>query len=140
MSKSGGVFQIDDVTRTMSKGGGVRLVFHPSKFRPPTWLAGYGPARPISHNSFPETKPTILENSLQALSLSGSFTLCGHLRPSSGREHRCGNLHGVKHCLVRWPIREMYAGCFCSLDVLFLDFHNRFFDCFSCLNENSRTF
>ena len=45
MSKSGGVFQIDDVTRTMSKGGGgVRLVFHPSKFRPPpTWLAGYGP-------------------------------------------------------------------------------------------------
>ena len=27
-------------------GGGVRLVFHPSKFRPPppTWLAGYGPA------------------------------------------------------------------------------------------------
>ena len=42
MSKSGGVFQIDDVTRTMSKGGGVRLVFHPSKFRPPPppgWLA-----------------------------------------------------------------------------------------------------
>ena len=44
MSKSGGVFQIDDVTRTMSKGGGVRLVFHPSKFRPPLphlagWLA-----------------------------------------------------------------------------------------------------
>ena len=40
MSKSGGVFQIDDVTRTMSKGG-VRLVFHPSKFRPPPpgWLA-----------------------------------------------------------------------------------------------------
>ena len=50
MSKSGGVFQIDDVTRTMSKGGGgaceclhpplqeilyPRLVFHPSKFRPP---------------------------------------------------------------------------------------------------------
>ena len=60
---------VDDVTRTMSKGGGVpvnvqewgrfsnwwrhadnvqggrvRLVFHPSKFRPPpTWLAGYGP-------------------------------------------------------------------------------------------------
>ena len=28
--------------------GGVRLVFHPSKFRPPpTWLAGYGPGRPI---------------------------------------------------------------------------------------------
>ena len=43
MSKSGGVFQIDDVTRTMSKGG-VRLVFHPSKFRPPHLLAGYGPA------------------------------------------------------------------------------------------------
>ena len=40
MSNSGGVFQIDDVTRTMSKGG-VRLVFHPSKFRPPPpgWLA-----------------------------------------------------------------------------------------------------
>ena len=37
---SGGVFQIDDVTRTMSKGR-VRLVFHPSKFRPPPpgWLA-----------------------------------------------------------------------------------------------------
>ena len=60
MSKSGGVFQIDDVTRTMSKGGDAceclhpplqeilypRLVFHPSKFRPPppTWMAGYGPA------------------------------------------------------------------------------------------------
>ena len=41
MSKSGGVFQIDDVTRTMSKGGGgVRLVFRPSKFRPPH-LAGW---------------------------------------------------------------------------------------------------
>ena len=40
MSKSGGVFQIDDVTRTMSKGG-VRLVFHPSKFRPPPHLAGW---------------------------------------------------------------------------------------------------
>ena len=63
MSKSGDVFQIDDVTRTMSKGGDAceclhppplqeilypRLVFHPSKFRPPppppTWMAGYGPA------------------------------------------------------------------------------------------------
>ena len=34
---------VDDVTRAMSRGG-VRLVFHPSKFRPPpTWLAGYGP-------------------------------------------------------------------------------------------------
>ena len=64
MSKSGGVFQIDDVTRAMSKGGGAcecprvgaffklmtsrgtmskggaRLVFHPSKFRPPH-LAGW---------------------------------------------------------------------------------------------------
>ena len=42
----GTFFQIDDVTRTMSKGG-VRLVFHPSKFRPPPphpHLAGYGPA------------------------------------------------------------------------------------------------
>ena len=38
---SGGVFQIDDVTRAMSKGGGVRLVFHPSKFRPPPHLAGW---------------------------------------------------------------------------------------------------
>ena len=41
MSKSGGVFQIDDVTRTMSKGGGAPGV-HPSKFRPPPppgWLA-----------------------------------------------------------------------------------------------------
>ena len=66
----------DDVTRTMSKGGacecprvgaffklmtsrgqcprggGVRLVFHPSKFRPPpTWLAGYGPASTYAVNS-----------------------------------------------------------------------------------------
>ena len=50
MSKGGGAcecprvgafFQIDDVTRTMSKGGGVRLVFHPSKFRPPPHLAGW---------------------------------------------------------------------------------------------------
>ena len=56
MSKSGGVFQIDDVTRGMSKGGGGEvlvnvqewgrfpnwwLVFHPFKFRPPPpgWLA-----------------------------------------------------------------------------------------------------
>ena len=50
MSKGGGVLVnveewgrfIDDVTRAMSKGGGgVRLVFHPSKFRPPPpgWLA-----------------------------------------------------------------------------------------------------
>ena len=54
MSKSGGVFQIDDVTRTMSKGGGVRLVFHPSKFRPPppTWLAGYGPAYIVGDHPF----------------------------------------------------------------------------------------
>ena len=55
----------DDVTRTMSKGGGGACeclqppppsgnpvsapVFHPSKFRPPpphTWMAGYGPAHP----------------------------------------------------------------------------------------------
>ena len=34
---------VDDVTRTMSKGGGARLVFHPSKFRPPPppHLAGW---------------------------------------------------------------------------------------------------
>ena len=30
------------------RGGGVRLVFHPSKFRPPTWLAGYGPEIEVS--------------------------------------------------------------------------------------------
>ena len=41
MSKSGGVFQIDDVTRTMSKGGGapgvppIQVQTHP----PPGWLA-----------------------------------------------------------------------------------------------------
>ena len=30
--------------KLMTSRGGVRLVFHPSKFRPPpTWLAGYGP-------------------------------------------------------------------------------------------------
>ena len=29
MSKSGGVFQIDDVTRTMSKGGGACECLHP---------------------------------------------------------------------------------------------------------------
>ena len=73
MSKSGGVFQIDDVTRAMSKGGGAcecprvgaffKLMtsrgqcprggggaprvppIQVQKFRPPpTWLAGYGPA------------------------------------------------------------------------------------------------
>ena len=45
MSKSGGVFQIDDVTRTMSKGGGAPGV-PPIQVQtpPPTWLAGYGPA------------------------------------------------------------------------------------------------
>ena len=45
MSKSGGVFQIDDVTRTMSKGGGAPGV-PPIQVQtppPPTWLAGYGP-------------------------------------------------------------------------------------------------
>ena len=44
MSKSGGVFQIDDVTRTMSKGGcapGVPPI--QVQTPPPTWLAGYGP-------------------------------------------------------------------------------------------------
>ena len=48
MSKSGGVFQIDDVTRTMSKGGGggapgvppIQVQTPPPT---PTWLAGYGP-------------------------------------------------------------------------------------------------
>ena len=45
MSKSRGVFQIDDVTRTMSKGGGCAWCStHPSSDPPPTWLAGYGPA------------------------------------------------------------------------------------------------
>ena len=45
MSKSGGVFQIDDVTRTMSKVGGAPGV-PPIQVQtpPPTWLAGYGPA------------------------------------------------------------------------------------------------
>ena len=53
MSKSGGVFQIDDVTRTMSKGG-VRLVFHPSKFRPPHlagWLRAWYIIIVINHNN-----------------------------------------------------------------------------------------
>ena len=42
MSKSGGVFQIDDVTRTMSKGGGCAWCStHPSSDPPPPpgWLA-----------------------------------------------------------------------------------------------------
>ena len=45
MSKSGGVFQIDDVTRTMSKGGGAPGVPPIQVQTPPphTWLAGYGP-------------------------------------------------------------------------------------------------
>ena len=46
MSKSGGVFQIDDVTRTMSKGGGGAPGVPPIQVQtppPPTWLAGYGP-------------------------------------------------------------------------------------------------
>ena len=42
--KSGGVFQIDDVTRTMSKGGCAWCSTHPSSDPPPpTWLADYGP-------------------------------------------------------------------------------------------------
>ena len=40
MSKSGGVFQIDDVTRTMSKGG-VRLVSPIQVQTPPPHLAGW---------------------------------------------------------------------------------------------------
>ena len=53
MSKSGGVFQIDDVTRTMSKGGGGAPGVPPIQVQtppPPTWLAGYGPglSRPIT--------------------------------------------------------------------------------------------
>ena len=50
MSKSGGVFQIDDVTRTMSKGGGAPGV-PPIQVQtpPPTWLAGYGPAEGGQH-------------------------------------------------------------------------------------------
>ena len=43
MSKIGGVFQIDDVTRTMSKGGGAPGVPPIQVQTPPTWLAGYGP-------------------------------------------------------------------------------------------------
>ena len=46
MSKSGGVFQIDDVTRTMSKGGGGAPGVPPIEVQTPpphTWLAGYGP-------------------------------------------------------------------------------------------------
>ena len=46
MSKSGGVFQIDDVTRTMSKGGGGAPGVPPIQVQtppPPTWLVGYGP-------------------------------------------------------------------------------------------------
>ena len=42
MSKSGSVFQIDDVTRTMSKGGGCAWCStHPSSDPPPPpgWLA-----------------------------------------------------------------------------------------------------
>ena len=50
MSKRGGVFSIfrraDDVTRTMSKGGGGAPGVPPIQVQtpPPTWLAGYGPA------------------------------------------------------------------------------------------------
>ena len=53
MSKSGGVFQIDDVTRTMSKGGGGGAPGVPPiqvQTPPPTWLAGYGPVRPILYS------------------------------------------------------------------------------------------
>ena len=43
MSKSGGVFQIDDVTRTMSKGGGGAPGVPPIQVQtpppPPGWLA-----------------------------------------------------------------------------------------------------
>ena len=67
----GGCFSIfrraDDVTQTMSGGGGGACeclpppssgnpvsapVFHPSKFRPPppTWLAGYGPDKVVGQN------------------------------------------------------------------------------------------
>ena len=48
----GGVFQIDDVTRTMSKGGGCAWCStHRSSDPPPTWLAGYGPDNVTSTNT-----------------------------------------------------------------------------------------
>ena len=60
MSKSGGVFQIDDVTRTMSKGGGAPGVPPIQVQTPPTWLAGYGPVG-ICHTS-KVILPHVLEN------------------------------------------------------------------------------
>ena len=41
MSKSGGVFQIDDVTRTMSKGGGGAPGVPPIQVQTPPHLAGW---------------------------------------------------------------------------------------------------
>ena len=47
VQEGGGVFQIDDVTRTMSKGGGVAPGVPPIQVQTPlTWLAGYGPGTP----------------------------------------------------------------------------------------------
>ena len=43
MSKSGGVFQIDDVTWTMSKGGAPGVPPIQVQTPPPHLAAGYGP-------------------------------------------------------------------------------------------------
>ena len=43
MSKSGGVFQIDDVTRTMSKGGGACECLHPPPSGNPVSAPGVPP-------------------------------------------------------------------------------------------------
>ena len=58
MSKSGGVFQIDDVTRTMSKGGGGAPGVPPIQVQtPPTWLAGYGPGLCLGGYNPPTVTP-----------------------------------------------------------------------------------
>ena len=52
MSKSGGVFQIDDVTRTMSKGGGVRYgPAYPWVWPTPWGRCWYPPLVPLSRRS-----------------------------------------------------------------------------------------
>ena len=60
MSKSGGVFQIDDVTRTMSKGGGCAPGVPPIQVQtPPTWLAGYGPGSSPGAGEIPGRSPRV---------------------------------------------------------------------------------
>ena len=64
MSKSGGVFQIDDVTRTMSKGGGACECLHPPP--PPSGNPVSAPGVPPIQVQTPPPPPGWLATGLLA--------------------------------------------------------------------------